>query len=123
MEALESDPRELFVRTVFLTGKGEVTPARLSYAHMRLRKIVTALSQCSRVAEQLMCVQPTKGIKRNWADIDISTLPAGAANKYRKALLNESLESSGMVEQPCALVIDFLIGPTVCFAGSTLCAQ
>jgi hypothetical protein len=96
MEALESDPRELFVRTVFVTGKGEVTPARLSYAHMRLRKIVTALSQCSRVAEQLMCVQPAKGIKRNWADIDISTLPAGAANKYRKALLNEKLESSGM---------------------------
>ena len=88
LEALAVDPRELFVRSTFLNGS-EPTPARLSYAHMRLRKILTALSQCSRVVEQLMCSQPNLGIKRNWADIDIASMPAGASNKYRKALLNE----------------------------------
>jgi hypothetical protein len=97
MEDLQSDPRELFVRTQLLSGQAH--PAAVGFQHMRLRKLLTALSQCCRVSEQIMCAQPSTGIKRNWADLDPSSMPAGASNKYRKALLNEKIDGPPMGAQ------------------------
>lgn len=90
-------PRDLFIRHAMLApgalDDAAAAPARLNYAQMRLRKILTALTQCLRVCEQLMCAVPdqAKGIRRNWADIDIASTPAAAVTKYRKAFLNISL--------------------------------
>jgi hypothetical protein len=66
---------------------------RVNYSMMRLRKAITAITQCLGVAEQMMCAKPDEAgdITRDWSDIDMERAPAGFATKYRKALLNESL--------------------------------
>ena len=66
---------------------------RVSYSMMRLRKVITVITQCLGVAEQMMCAKPEKAgdISRDWSDIDMEHAPAAFATKYRKALLNESL--------------------------------
>ena len=62
---------------------------RMNYSMMRLRNVITALSTCTKVGEQMMCA--SESALRNWSSIDMEHSPAGFVTKYRKALLNESL--------------------------------
>lgn len=62
---------------------------RMNYSMMRLRNVITALSTCTKVGEQMMCAPETA--VRNWSSLAMEHAPAGFVTKYRKALLNESL--------------------------------
>ena len=64
---------------------------RLNYCKMVFRHIISALSQCIGVGEQMMC--ETVDSHRTWADINIETAPAKFMTKYRKALANEELKT------------------------------
>ena len=62
-----------------------------NYLMMRLRNIISSLTQCLLVGEQMMCYNPSQS--RNWDDIPIENAPATFLTKYRKALLNEKLDA------------------------------
>ena len=64
---------------------------RLNYCQMVFRHVVSALSQCLVVGEQMMC--ETDEDNRTWADIPMDTAPAKFITKYRKALANEHLKN------------------------------
>ena len=64
-----------------------------NYLMMRLRNIISSLTQCLLVGEQMMCYNPSQS--RDWDDIPIENAPATFLTKYRKALLNEKLD------EPC----------------------
>lgn len=97
----DSDHVELFIEHFFFPNGGfsefktsnpAVYKKRMNYSMMRLRKIITSLTQCLAVGEQLMTsTDKPADIHRDWSDIDMEHAPAGFATKYRKALLNESL--------------------------------
>jgi hypothetical protein len=97
----DSDHIDLFLTHFFWSKGGLDTikpsePAlykkRFVYSMMRLRKIITVLTQCIGVGEQLMTTSGKESdIHRNWADLDMEHAPSGFVTKYRKALLNESL--------------------------------
>ena len=97
----DSDHVELFIEQFFFPNGGfselktsspAVYKKRANYSMMRLRKIITALTQCLAVGEQLMTATDSPAdIQRDWSDIDMEHAPAAFATKYRKALLNESL--------------------------------
>lgn len=98
----DADHMELFVGAFFFPNGGfeelKVTAPgtyhkRLNFSLMRLRKIITALTQCLAVGEQLMCarVGDSTDISRDWSDLEPSKFPATFATKYRKALLNETI--------------------------------
>ena len=63
---------------------------RLNYCQMVFRHVISALSQCVLVGEQMMC--ETDDTHRTWADIDHEKAPAKFLTKYRKALANENLK-------------------------------
>ena len=97
----DSDHIDLFLNHFFWPNGGldniktsnpENYKKRYIYSMMRLRKIITTLTQCIGVGEQLMTTSgKASDIHRNWADIDMEHAPSGFTTKYRKALLNESL--------------------------------
>jgi hypothetical protein len=64
---------------------------RLNYCQMVFRYVISALSQCVLVGEQMMC--ETDDAHRTWADIDHTKAPAKFITKYRKALANEDLKN------------------------------
>ena len=64
---------------------------RLNYCQMVFRYVISALSQCVLVGEQMMC--ETDHTHRTWADIDHTKAPAKFLTKYRKALANEDLNT------------------------------
>lgn len=66
---------------------------RWNYYSKILRKVITILTQCLCVQEQMMCTKPDTPdvISRDWSAINPNHIPAVAANKYRKALLNQHL--------------------------------
>lgn len=70
---------------------------RLRYCQQRFRNVISALSQCLCVGEQMMC--ETDDTHRTWADIDITRAPAKFITKYRKALANEHLKVPLMESQ------------------------
>lgn len=63
---------------------------RINYCQMVFRHVISALSQCVLVGEQMMC--ETDDTHRTWADIDHEKAPAKFLTKYRKALANENLK-------------------------------
>jgi hypothetical protein len=102
-EGKKDEHIELFIEHLFFPNGGfsefktknpELYKKRFNYNAMRLRHIITALTQCLNVGEQLMTSKPNDptSISRNWQDIDIPHSPAGFNTRYRKALLNESLK-------------------------------
>lgn len=68
----------------------ELAKRRLNYCQMVFRNVITALSQCILVGEQMMCEQ--NEYHRTWADINHAIAPAKFLTKYRKALANEDLK-------------------------------
>jgi hypothetical protein len=68
----------------------ELAKRRLNYCQMVFRNVITALSQCILVGEQMMCEQ--NDYYRTWADINHAIAPAKFLTKYRKALANEDLK-------------------------------
>ena len=68
----------------------QLAKKRLSYCQMVFRNVITTLSQCVLVGEQMMCEQDES--HRTWADINHETAPAKFLTKYRKALANEDLK-------------------------------
>lgn len=101
-EGKKDEHLELFIEHLFFPNGGfsefktknpELYKKRFNYNAMRLRHIITALTQCLNVGEQLMTSIPSQlsSISRDWKDIDIQHSPAGFNTKYRMALLNESL--------------------------------
>jgi hypothetical protein len=101
-EGKKDEHLELFIEHLFFPNGGfsefktknpEIYKKRFNYNAMRLRHIITALTQCLNVGEQLMAANPAEksSISRNWQDIDIPHSPAGFNTKHRMALLNESL--------------------------------
>jgi len=102
-EGKKDEHLELFIEHLFFPNGGfsefktknpEIYKKRFNYNAMRLRHIITALTQCLNVGEQLMAANPNEpsSISRNWQDIDIPHSPAGFNTKHRMALLNESLK-------------------------------
>lgn len=69
----------------------QLAKKRLNYCQMVFRHVITALSQCVLVGEQMMCEQDDS--HRTWADINHETAPAKFVTKYRKALANEDLKA------------------------------
>lgn len=69
---------------------------RKSYCNMVFRNIISALSQCLLVGEQMMC--ETNPTSRTWAHIPIQNAPAKFITKYRLALANEKVGKE-MTEQ------------------------
>lgn len=67
-----------------------IAKSRINYCQMRFRKVVTTLSQCLLVGEQMMCEEDHS--HRTWADIQHKNAPATFMTKYRKALANEHLK-------------------------------
>lgn len=65
---------------------------RLNYSQMLFRNVLSAITQCLLVGEQMMC--ETDSNHRTWEDIPIENAPAKFITKYRKALANESLNES-----------------------------
>ncbi len=68
----------------------QLAKKRLSYCQMVFRHVITSLSQCVLVGEQMMCESDESN--RTWADINHETAPAKFLTKYRKALANEDLK-------------------------------
>lgn len=68
----------------------QLAKSRLNYCNMVFRNILSALSQCIIVGEQMMC--ETNPTHRTWIDIPIQTSPAKFITKYRKALANEQIK-------------------------------
>ncbi len=68
----------------------QLAKKRLNYCQMVFRNVITALSQCVLVGEQMMCEQDES--HRTWADINHEIAPAKFLTKYRKALANEDLK-------------------------------
>ena len=68
----------------------QLAKKRLNYCQMVFRNVITTLSQCVLVGEQMMCEQDDS--HRTWSDIDHETAPAKFLTKYRKALANEDLK-------------------------------
>jgi hypothetical protein len=102
-EGKKDEHLELFIEHLFFPNGGfsefktknpEIYKKRFNYNAMRLRHIITALTQCLNVGEQLMAANSKEpsSISRNWQDIDIPHSPAGFNTKHRMALLNESLK-------------------------------
>jgi len=61
-----------------------------NFMKMRFRYIISALTQCLGVGEQMMCTSGESGsIKRDWASISMDRAPAGFLAQHRLALLNE----------------------------------
>jgi hypothetical protein len=67
----------------------QLAKSRLNYCNMVFRNVLSALSQCIVVGEQMMC--ETDLSHRTWSDIPMETSPAKFITKYRKALANEHL--------------------------------
>ncbi len=64
----------------------------INYYQMLFRNIITSLTQCLVVGEQMMCETNTS--QRTWADIPIDASPATFITKYRKALANEKISKT-----------------------------
>ena len=64
--------------------------SRTNYCNMVFRNVITTLSQCILVGEQMMC--ETNNEFRTWSDIQHNCAPATFITKYRKALGNEDLK-------------------------------
>lgn len=82
-----SEYRRQFLSTIYNLDfsdkeKGE---KRFKYTSMRFRHVITTLSRCISVVEQIMC-------DNKWATIDFARVPACAMTKYRKAFANEKLK-------------------------------
>ena len=58
-----------------------------NFMKLRFRNIISALTQCLRVGETMMCA--AESATRNWDDIDFKSAPAGFLAQHRSALLNE----------------------------------
>jgi len=66
------------------------------FMSQRFRYIITALTQCLAVGEQMMTTSgKATDIKRDWDDIDTNRAPAGFLNQHRLALLNETKSPPG----------------------------
>ncbi len=65
----------------------ELGMRRLRYHQMLFRNVITALSQCLLVGEQMMCEENEQ--YRQWSSIPIADAPAKFITKYRKGLANE----------------------------------
>ena len=76
-------PRQLIIASLYPQLKEG------PFNEMRLRHIISAISQLLQVGEQMMCSE----IYRDWDDIIIDHAPAKFVTKYRKALLNEDLKN------------------------------
>jgi hypothetical protein len=61
----------------------------MNYCQMVFRHILSSLSQCLLVGEQMMCEKNNE--MRTWADIPLENAPAKFITKYRKALANEKI--------------------------------
>ena len=60
------------------------------FMKQRFRYIISSLTQCLLVGEQMMTTSGKSGeIQRDWDDIILSRAPAGFINQHRSALLNE----------------------------------
>ncbi len=68
----------------------QLAKKRLNWCQMVFRHVITSLSQCVLVGEQMMCESDESN--RTWADINHETAPAKFLTKYRKALANEDLK-------------------------------
>lgn len=68
----------------------QLAKRRLNFCKMLFRNVITTLSQCVLVGEQMMCEQDDS--HRTWSDINHETAPAKFVTKYRKALANEDLK-------------------------------
>ena len=73
-------------------SKKEKGKKQLNYYDMVFRNIITSLTMCLNVNEQLMC--ETNPMNRTWKDIDFESAPAGFLTKNRKALANEELKEA-----------------------------
>ena len=91
----DSDHRLRFLQHIYPEinlGDKIVKKKRTQYANMRFRHIITSLTQLLQVGEQMMCAIVKTTDIRDWANINMESAPAGFVTKYRKALLNESLD-------------------------------
>lgn len=62
----------------------------INFMKQRFRYIITALTQCLGVGEQMMTTSGEPGsIQRDWASIAMDRAPAGFLAQHRSALLNE----------------------------------
>lgn len=65
---------------------------RQNYSKMVFRNIISSLTQCLLVGEQMMCEKDQDN--RTWGDIPLNNMPAKFITKYRKALSNETLNGT-----------------------------
>ena len=78
--------RKLFIEHAFPLDDQK----NLSFIKQRFRYIITALTQCLGVGEQMMTTSGKAGsIQRDWASIEMDRAPAGFLAQHRSALLNE----------------------------------
>jgi hypothetical protein len=84
------------ITSILLAGpessKIERGKKQLNYYDMVFRNIITSITMCLNVNEQLMC--ETNPMNRTWKDIDFESAPAGFITKNRKALANEDLKEN-----------------------------
>lgn len=85
-----SGHRTEIIKTIYSLDDSTFDRKSLNYYQMVFRHIITTLTQCIVVGEQMMCEQRSEG--RTWACIPIDTMPAAFVTKYRKALANEALK-------------------------------